>query len=246
MTKVLIVLSAADNWTRADGSLYPTGVWAQEFVDIDERLVAAGYQVDLASPAGKTPTMDTKSLDPEFVGAELAATMNDYLAKNEARLKNPLVLADVSAGDYDAIIVPGGHGPVEDLYRDADAGRLLADAQDEGKIIGAVCHGPAALLAAQDESGRWPFAGRRITALSDEEEIEFGTADNAPWLLAATLREKGANFQQGPNWGVFIVRDANLITGQNPQSSAALADAVIEALGGGFTTSSMDTELTTN
>lgn len=246
MTKVLIVLSAADNWTRADGSLYPTGVWAQEFVDIDERLVDAGYQVDLASPAGKAPTMDAKSLDHEYVGAELAATMNAYLAKNEERLKHPLVLADVSASDYDAIIVPGGHGPVEDLYCDADAGRLLVDAQNEGKIIGAVCHGPAALLAAQDDSGRWPFAGRKITALTDEEEIEFGTAENAPWLLAATLREKGADFQQGPNWDVYVVQDANLITGQNPQSSAALADAVIEALEGGFTTSSKDAELTTD
>ncbi|MDQ0510025.1 hypothetical protein QOZ99_000906 [Angulomicrobium amanitiforme] len=70
----------------------------------------------------------------------------------------------------------------------------------------------------------------RLTSLTDEEEIEFGTADNAPWLLADTLRKKGAHFEQGRNWGTFVVTDGNLMTGQNPQSSSKLAEAVIGAL----------------
>lgn len=69
-----------------------------------------------------------------------------------------------------------------------------------------------------------------MTSLTDEEEIEFGTADNAPWLLADTLRKKGAHFEQGRNWGTFVVTDGNLMTGQNPQSSSKLAEAVIGAL----------------
>jgi len=97
-------------------------------------------------------------------------------------------------------------------------------------VIAAVCHGPAALLAARNPDGSWPFAGRKMTSLSDEEEIEFGTAENAPWLLAQTLRERGAQFEQGPNWGTHVVKDGNLLTGQNPQSSAALAELVIAAL----------------
>lgn len=230
MTKILIVLSAADVWTRADGSLYGSGVWAQEFVDLDEAFVKAGFQVDLASPGGVVPTMDRKSLDPKTVGEEVAGRMRSYLARNAERIEHPLILSEADMGSYDAVVVPGGHGPVEDLYKDPDMGRLLVEADRDSKVIAAVCHGPAALLAAKDGNDQWPFAGRRMTSLSDEEEIEFGTAENAPWLLADTLRKSGARFEQGPNWGAFIVRDGNLLTGQNPASSAPLAEAVIEAL----------------
>lgn len=230
MIHILIVLSAADKWTRADGSLYESGVWAQEFVDIDEAFERAGFKVDLASPGGVVPTMDRRSLDPATVGDDVAERMRAYLDENAARIERPLVLADIETADYDAIVVPGGHGPVEDLYKDPDMGRILLEADRAGKIIAAVCHGPAALLAARDEKGRWPFAGRKMTALSDEEESEFGTAENAPWLLAETLRKLGAVFEQGPNWRAHVVKDGNLLTGQNPQSSMSLAEVVIAAL----------------
>ncbi len=230
MTNILIVLSAADKWTRADGSVYESGVWAQEFVDLDEAFVRAGFRVDLASPGGIVPTMDKRSLDPKTVGEDVAERMHGYLARNAERIENPMLLAEIDTGHYDAIVVPGGHGPVEDLYKDPDMGRVLVEADRTGKIIAAVCHGPAALLAARDEDGRWPFAGRKMTSLSDEEEIEFGTAENAPWLLAATLRKLGAAFEQGPNWHAHVVKDGNLLTGQNPQSSTPLAEVVIAAL----------------
>ena len=139
-------------------------------------------------------------------------------------------LPEVDTSKYDAIVVPGGHGPVEDLYKDRDMGRVLIEADRASKVIAAVCHGPAALLAARDENGLWPFAGRKMTSLSDEEEIEFGTAENAPWLLAGTLRKQGANFEQGPSWHAYVVKDGNLLTGQNPQSSTPLAEVVIAAL----------------
>jgi putative intracellular protease/amidase len=230
MTNILIVLSAADKWTRADGSIYESGVWAQEFVDLDEAFVRAGFRVDLASPGGITPTMDKRSLDPATVGEKVAERMRAYLAQNAERIQHPLVLAEIDTGVYDAIVVPGGHGPVEDLYKDPDMGRVLLEADRKSKVIAAVCHGPAALLAARDENGRWPFAGRKMTSLTDEEEIAFGTAENAPWLLAETLRGRGAIFERGPNWSTHVVKDGNLLTGQNPQSSAALAEVVIAAV----------------
>jgi putative intracellular protease/amidase len=230
MTRILTVLSAADRWTRADGSIYETGVWAEEFVAMDQAFLEAGFRVDLASPAGVPPTMDRRSLDPAVVSDDLAARMRSYLAANAARLHAPLVLADIDVAPYDAVVIPGGHGPVEDLYKDPDMGRVLLQADRQAKVIAAVCHGPAALLSATDENGRWPFAGRKMTALSDDEEIEFGTAENAPWLLADTLRKRGAAYEQGPNWSVHLVQDGHLLTGQNPGSSAALAALVIATL----------------
>ena len=230
MSNILIVLSAADSWTRADGSAYATGVWAEELVDLDETFARAGCAVDIATPGGARATIDPHSVNPDVVGQEIADRCRTYLQSIEDRLAMPLVLADVVTDRYDAIVIPGGHGPVEDLYKDADMGRVLAEAQSAGTIIAPVCHGQAALLAAKDGDGKWLFAGRRMTAFSDEEEVEFGTADNAPWLLADTLRQRGARYEQGPNWQPFLVRDGNLLTGQNPASSQPLADAIVTAL----------------
>lgn len=227
--KVLIVLSAADNWKRKDGSDYPTGYWAEEFIVVHEKFVQEGYTVDLATPGGKKPTADPKSLDPKI--APDAPRYVQYLKSIAKDLDHPIALANVKIANYDAIIVPGGHGPVVDLYKDKDMGKVLFAADKADKIIGVVCHGQAALLSAVDANGNWLFKGRTLTAFSDEEEIEFGTADNAPWLLAATLRKYGANYKRGEkNWGDYVVRDRNLISGQNPASSIPMAVAIVEEL----------------
>ena len=209
MSKILIVLSAAETWTRADGSKYQSGVWAEEFVIMDEKFIETGCAV---------------------VGQEQVDHFRTYLDSIADRVAKPLVLAEVDTSRYDAIVIPGGHGPVEDLYKDPDMGRILVEADRGGKIIAPVCHGQAALLAAKDEKDDWLFSGRKMTSFSDEEEIELGTADNAPWLLADTLRKSGARYEKGPNWGAYIVEDGNLLSGQNPASSAPLADAVLAAL----------------
>ena len=230
MSKILIILSAADKWTRADGSIYESGVWAEEFIVLDEKLVAAGHQVDIATPGGVAPTIDALSLDPKVAGQENVDHFKAYLSANAARIEKPLVLADVDSADYDVFVIPGGHGPVEDLYKDPDMGRILVEANREDKIIASVCHGPAAFLAAREPDGSWPFAGRKMTAFSDEEEVEFGTAENAPWLLGDMLRKSGALYEKGDNWSSFIVTDGNLLTGQNPASTEKLADKVVEVL----------------
>jgi putative intracellular protease/amidase len=229
MCNILIVLSAAALWTRADGTTYESGVWAEEFVVMDEEFTKT-CKVDIATPGGVAPTIDPHSMNPKVVGQENADHFAAYLAKTKARLAKPLVLANVDVSRYDAIAIPGGHGPVEDLYKDPDMGRVLVEAERAGKIIAPVCHGQAALLAAKDSNGNWLFKGRKMTAFSDEEEVELGTADNAPWLLADTLRKQGARYEKGPNWGAYIVKDRNLISGQNPASTAPLAAAVLEAL----------------
>jgi putative intracellular protease/amidase len=230
MNKILIVLSAAGTWTRADGSKYPSGVWAEELVVMHERLAQAGCELDVATPGGVAPTIDPHSLNPKVVGQANVDHFRRYLDSIAGALSKPLVLADIDTARYDAIVIPGGHGPVEDLYKDPDMGRILAEADRDGTIIAPVCHGQAALLAAKDEGGRWLFRGRRLTSFSDEEEVELGTADNAPWLLAKTLRDLGAKYEKGPNWGPFVVRDGHLLSGQNPASTAPLADAVLAQL----------------
>jgi putative intracellular protease/amidase len=172
------------------------------------------------------------SLDPQVVGSEDdVAEHREYLESISGELQSPRAIADVSAADYDAIFIPGGHGPMADLAFDADLGRLLTEADAREQIIAPLCHGPAALLSARREDGSFPFAGRRLTVFTDEEEMQGGTGEKTPWFVEKTLRDRGAEIETGPAWSSKVVTDGNLISGQNPQSSAAAAREVLSALG---------------
>lgn len=88
----------------------------------------------------------------------------------KAKLASAKKLSEVRATDYDAVFYPGGHGPVLDLATDPVNAQLASDFFRAGKVTAAVCHGPAALVAATDASGDSIFKGRRATAFSDAEE----------------------------------------------------------------------------
>lgn len=234
MSNILMVVTAADSLTLADGTSHPTGFWAEELVVAHRALVAAGHTVAIATPAGRAPTVDPGSLNATIVGDQ--AKVDDfraYLATIEDELAHPVALDAVDAGGYAAIVLPGGHGPMADLAFDGHLGAILTAADASGTLIAPFCHGPAGLLSAVDASGAFVFAGRHVTVFSDEEELTGGLGKNTPWLVASTLRERGALVEDDAPWTSHIVRDGNLISGQNPQSSDAVAQAVIEALAAG-------------
>lgn len=231
MSKILMVISGADTLQLADGTAHPTGYWAEEVVASHRLLRAGGAQVDLATPGGVRPTVDPISLDgrggvDEAAGRDFRA----YLDSLVGELAAPLVLAEAKASDYDAVYLPGGHGPMADLATDPDLGRLLNEADAQGRTVVALCHGVAALLSATTDDGGFTFAGRTLTSFTDEEEHQGGTGENSPWFVETRLRERGAVLETGEAWGVKVVVDGNLITGQNPQSSQATAAKVLEAL----------------
>ena len=142
-------------------------------------------------------------------------------------------LTDADLADFDAVFTPGGHGPMVDLAGNPDAGRLLAALHRRHAPIAALCHGPAVLLSAPERAdGLWLFDGYRMTSFTDEEEdqTEPGLLGMA-WLLDVALKNAGAVFDDGPSaWVSHVVVDRNLITGQNPGSTEATADAVIKKL----------------
>lgn len=231
MANILMVVSAADSLTMRDGSEHPTGYWAEEVVVSHKNLLDAGHTVRIATPGGVKPTVDQVSLAAESAGGqERADSFREYLALIDAELASPLALAGVDASAYDAVVMPGGHGPMTDLYKDADLGRLLIATDKAGKIIAPFCHGPAALLSAVDDDGKFAFAGRRLTAFTNEEELSGGTGPNTPWFVEDALKEKGAVVENAAAWSSNVVRNGNLITGQNPQSSEDVAKEVINAL----------------
>ncbi|PKV84349.1 type 1 glutamine amidotransferase domain-containing protein [Streptomyces sp. TLI_146] len=230
MAKILFVMTGADQWTLADGTLHPTGFWAEEAVAPYEAFTGAGHEIVVATPGGVVPPVDKGSLAAEVNGGQENA---DRVAKTLAsmdELRRPVKLEEVDLDAYDAVFYPGGHGPMEDLAVDADSGRLLTAALASGKPLGVVCHAPAALLAATGEDGSNAFAGYRLTGFTNAEETQAGLADKAKWLLQDRLVEFGADFQEGEPWAPHVVTDRNLVTGQNPASAAPLAAELLKRL----------------
>ncbi|MDM4718335.1 type 1 glutamine amidotransferase domain-containing protein [Micromonospora sp. WMMA1363] len=230
MSKVLFVVTGAEYWELADGTKHPTGVWAEEVVVPHETFTSAGHEVVVATPGGVVPQVDKRSLLPEYTGGqEGAARMVEAVAGVE-ELRKPIRLEDVDLDDYAAVYYPGGHGPMEDLAVDQNSGRLLVTAMRTDKPLGIVCHGPAAMLAAVTEGGVNVFAGRRVTGFTNVEEAQAGFGDKARWLLQDRLVELGAQFQEGTAWAPNVVVDGNLVTGQNPASSAQAAVELLRKL----------------
>ena len=150
--------------------------------------------------------------------------------------REPLSLAELSderLAEFDAVFVPGGHGPMADLSGNPDVTRLLRVLHEKRAPIAALCHGPAALLSAPDrEDGQWLFDGYRLTCFTDEEEDQTVPGRlGLPWYVDTALKNAGAVFDDAPQaWVSHVVVDRNLITGQNPNSTEATADTVLKAL----------------
>ncbi|MDG9685698.1 type 1 glutamine amidotransferase domain-containing protein [Streptomyces sp. DH18] len=230
MSKILFVMTGVDHWTLADGTKHPTGFWAEEAVAPYEAFKAAGHEIVVATPGGVVPTVDRGSLAPEVNGGQEGADRVAAALESITEIKNPLGLEDVNLDDYDAVFYPGGHGPMEDLAVNATSGKLLIDTLDSGKPLAVVCHASAALLAATRADGANAFAGHRVAAFTKAEETQAGLADKAKWLLETRLVEAGVDVRVGEPWAPNVVVDRNLVTGQNPSSSAPLAAEVLKKL----------------
>ncbi|GAA4870359.1 type 1 glutamine amidotransferase domain-containing protein [Kitasatospora terrestris] len=230
MSKILFVMTGADHWTLADGTEHPSGYWAEEAVTPYEAFTAAGHQVVVATPGGVVPTVDRGSLSPEANGGPEGAARIERALAAMPELRQPIGLDEVKLDEYAAVFYPGGHGPMEDLSADPDSGRLLVDALASGRPLGVVCHGSAALLAAVTADGTNAFAGYRATSFSNTEETLAGLAERAAWLLETRLVEAGVDVRNGEPWAPHVVVDRNLVTGQNPASSAPVAAELLGKL----------------
>ncbi|HZY99283.1 MAG TPA: type 1 glutamine amidotransferase domain-containing protein [Candidatus Baltobacteraceae bacterium] len=217
MAKILtIVTGHSEIDTR-----HPTGLWYDEFAVPYAAFREQNFEVVTASPRGGRAPLDPRSL--EGVDPDQTAMR---------ALENTVTLQQ--AGDayqYDAVFIPGGHGTMFDLAKSQPLKALVSELDAQGKIVAAVCHGPAAFVdAIRAAEPRTLVAGRRITCFTDAEERATKLDSLMPFLLASKLREQGAQVVERSDWEDHVEIDANWITGQNPQSSGSTARAVIEAL----------------
>jgi putative intracellular protease/amidase len=230
MATLLFIVSGARYWVLKDGTRHATGYWAEEFANPYKLLTDAGHEVVVATPGGVIPTVDMMSLRPSTAGGEQGALDLEAIIRSAEAMRRPLKLSDVRLEDYDAVYMPGGHGPMADLAFDADCGRLLTKQLLSGNPLFIVCHAPASILSTRIH-GVSPFKGYKVTGFTNDEEEAVGLASRATWLLETELKEKvGVIFSRGPMWKPYMVEDRNLVTGQNPHSAAVLGKRMLEIL----------------
>lgn len=199
-----------------------TGIWLTEFAEAYLAFAEKGYEITVASPLGGQGPVDPGSIEPNTPQRMLDT--QKYLA-------HTVNLDEASVDDFDAIFLPGGHGTMYDLPEHRKLQQLLREFYEAGKIVAAVCHGPAGLVGATLSNGEPLVAGKRVSAFTDREEAATTLAPHLPFLLESKLRDLGAIFVAAPNWTAHYEVDGNLITGQNPQSTLVVTKAVIDQLG---------------
>ena len=223
--KVLIVLTSHD---QLGDTGKKTGFWLEEFASPYYRLKDAGVQVTLASPNGDQPPLDPKSHEADFQTDDTRRFDEDEVAQNE--LANTAKLADLKVEDFDAVFYPGGHGPLWDLHNDANSIALIEGFIAAGKPVATVCHAPAVLLKAKDQNGDPLVKGKKVTGFSNSEEAAVELTDVVPYLVEDQLIAMGGVYQKVEDWNSLAVVDGLIITGQNPGSSAAVAEALVKAI----------------
>lgn len=223
--KILIVLTSHD---QLGDTGHRTGFWLEEFAAPYYALKDAGAQLTLASPKGGQPPIDPKS---EAEDAQTAAT-HRFNADDTAReaLATTVPLSSVDLADFDAVFYPGGHGPLWDLAEDADSIALIENAFRTGRPVAAVCHAPAVLRHVKDSEGESLVKGKRVTGFSNTEEAAVGLTDVVPFSLEDMLRGNGGDYRRTEDWNSHVEHDGLLITGQNPASSEATAQALLTAM----------------
>ncbi len=203
-----------------------TGLWLEELAAPYYVFKDAHAEVTLASPAGGQPPIDPNS---EQTDSQTEATKR-FRADADAMhaLASSVKLADVDPNAYDAVFYPGGHGPLWDLADDPDSMRIVENLYARGKPTAAVCHGVAALRDARGPFGLPLLRGKPATGFSNSEELAAGLTSVVPFLVENMLKDAGATYSKAADWQPHVVTSGNLITGQNPASSAAAAKAVLQ------------------
>ncbi len=223
--KVLIVVTSTD---QMGASGKPTGYELSELARAYYVFVANGFDVDIASPAGGTPP---QVLDDEDMGVYDYAFLNDPVAQE--KLSSTIVMSAVEPGEYAGVFFVGGKGTLFDFPNDTDIQRVVRELYESGNTIGAVCHGPSALVNVTLTDGRPLVADRRISGFTNTEELFLipEARDVFPFLLQDKLEEKGARFEEGTMYLQNTVTDGQVVTGQNPWSTWSTAEAMVVAMG---------------
>lgn len=220
MKKILIIVSNANAigpFNRRTGTFLP------EVAHPYAEFAKAGYQIDFASLTGDTPYLDALNLagDPDNLAF--------LTGKGWADMQKAVKLSTVDVRRYDAIFVPGGLAPMVDLPEDPLLKRIIAETYERGAVVGAVCHGPVALLNVKLSNGSFLVHGRHLASFTNEEEDNYAKRD-VPFLLQTALTNQGAIFHAAAPWSANSIADGRIVTGQNPASAKGVGEKMVALL----------------
>jgi putative intracellular protease/amidase len=223
--KILVVLTSQDKMTGTDK---PTGWYLPEFAHPYE-VLAPKAEIVVASPKGGVAPVDPSSVEA-FSGDAVA---KDFLDNKKDVYSNTTPISKFlgRAAEFDALFYPGGHGPMFDLAVDKESIQLIQEFWAAGKVVSAVCHGPAAFVNV-DVDGQRLVKGKQVTGFTNAEEDQVQLSSQMPFMLETELSKAGGDFVKADElWGVKVVTDGKFITGQNPASGKAVGEAIAKALG---------------
>jgi putative intracellular protease/amidase len=221
------VLVVATSTARSPRGEIAAGMELTELSRAYYTFLANGYAVDLASPAGGRPPV---VIDDDLIDVDYAF-LNDTVAQQA--LATTRRLREVDPANYDAVYYVGGKGVMFDFADNPDVQRIAAAVYESGGVIGAVCHGPAALVGVKLSDGRNLLQNRKVAGFTNEEELYLipEAREVFPFLLEDRLRAEGAEFVSGPIFLDNTIVDGRLVTGQNPWSTWSVAEGMVRAMG---------------
>jgi putative intracellular protease/amidase len=256
-SNVLVVLSDSDHLDLKDNKVFATGFYLNELMQPVKLLLDAGHSVTFATPTGKAPTLDPSSNDKMYFNNDVAALQEHKALLEKLRItapgQSPVIslsrVEQIGYEHFDAVYVPGGHAPMQDLLHSAALGRLLNNFHANNKTTALVCHGPIALLStlndpttftrqletgSQPTAAGWAYAGYQFTVISNqEEELAKGLLNGGAMKFypQTALEKAGGIFSSNTApWTSHVVTDRELITGQNPGSALDVGKVILERL----------------
>lgn len=224
------ILHVVTNTSHYDDVSHLTGLWLSELTHAYDVFSRAGYEQEIISPRGGKVPIEPRSLKwPHFDKSAREGLTNPVLSELLDNSAWPVV---IDASTFDAIYFTGGHGVMWDFPDDIQLQTITRDIYERGGIVSSVCHGYAGLLNTRLSDGSLLVTGRRITGYSWLEEILAGVAKEVPYNLEVRMRLHGAYYEKNLfPFTARVVVDGRLVTGQNPQSAKATAQAVVSLLG---------------
>jgi putative intracellular protease/amidase len=230
--RILIIVTNVGEYESVG---YRTGLWLGELTHFWDVAEEAGLRMEIASPAGGYVPIDPESLILQEAGHALGVGGGVHKRYEDRAFMDLLVdtmnVEDADAADYDAIYMTGGHGVCFDFANSQPLADLTARCYESGKIVSAVCHGPAGLLEVRLSNGEYLVAGKKVTGFSSVEEKLAKRDQAVPYDLEEELKNRGANYSKSlVPFKSYVVEDGLLITGQNPASAHGVGVAVVKAL----------------
>tara|TARA_Y100000034_G_scaffold103419_1_gene128940 strand:- start:1175 stop:1879 length:705 start_codon:yes stop_codon:yes gene_type:complete len=222
MKKVLIPVTNHATLGTTDQA---NGTYAPELTHVLDVLHAANIDYDIASiNGGEVPVYGT-DIEDDAVNTKV---LEDEQVK--AKLANTIAVGDLNIEQYSGIFYPGGFGLLSDLATNEDFAALAAKHYENGGVISAVCHGPAALLPITLSNGEKLLSTKSVTAFTREEEVDYNTINDIPFLLEESLARTAARYNKVQPWHELVIEDERVITGQNPASAHAVGEALVKAI----------------